>query len=189
MTTHKSVSLKIIVLSISVLFMLFAFKGEKDPLHKRTFTVMLDEVRDGVPAKKGISDKWSFKEGKMFSDYMYDKFGYKWMRYRINKDSIYTDSTDTEVRLLEVEASFTNEENQTVTINFTSVEWDLDGTVKITKNDKIKKYYDFVGREKGGKPKKEKKKKSGETKIFEIIDSGQEPSNTSPSGGGGENRK
>ena len=33
------------------------------------------------------------------------------------------------------------------------------GVIKITKNDKLKKYFDFSGREKGGKPKKEKKKK------------------------------
>lgn len=186
MNTNKHVTLPSLVFSIAILFVLFAFKGEKDPLHKRVFTIMLDEVRDGVPSKKGIADKWTFKEGKMFSDYMYDKFGYKWMRYRINKDSIYTDSTETEVRLLEVESSFTNEENQTVTVNFTSVEWDLDGTVKITKNDKIKKFFDFVGREKGGKPKKEKKKK--ENKIFEIVEPGTETTSPSPSQGG-ENRK
>ena len=69
---------------------------------------MLDESKDGVAGKKAISDKLEFKEGKLFSDYLYDKFGYKWIRYRINKDSIFTDSTDTEVRLLVVEASATN---------------------------------------------------------------------------------
>lgn len=156
-----------------ILLSLVAFKGEKDPLHKRKFNIMLDEVRDGVPAKKGIADKMEFKDGKLFSDYLFDKFGYKWLRYRINKDSIFTDSTDTEVRLLEVESSATNEENQTVTITFTSVEWDMDGVIKITKNDKLKKYFDFVGREKGGKPKKPKKKK--EQKLFEIVDPNEEP--------------
>lgn len=167
-----------------VLFMtLVAFKSEKDSLHKRVFNIMLDEVKDGVPMKaekKGIADKMSFKDGKLFSDFLFEKYGYKWMRYRINKDSVYTDSTDTEVRLLEVESSATNEDNQTVTINFVSVEWDLDGTIKITKNDKLKKYYDMVGREKGGKPKKQKKKK--ENKIFEIVDPNEEPKS-------GENRK
>jgi hypothetical protein len=187
MITNKSISFKLFTFALVCLLVLVSFKGEKDPLHKRVFTIMLDEVKDGVPSKKGIADKWSFKEGKVFSDYMYDKFGYKWMRYRINKDSIFTDSTDTEVRLLEVESSFTDENNQTLTINFTSLEWDLDGTVKITKNDKIKKYFDFVGREKGGKPKKEKKKK--ENKIFEIVEPGSEPTTTSPTGVGGENRK
>lgn len=173
MSRLQSVSLRAGVLC-SVLFLtLVAFKGEKDSLHKRTFNIMLDEVKDGVPGKKAIADKMTFKEGKLFSDFLFDKFGYKWMRYRINKDSIFTDSTDTEVRMLEVESSSTNEDNQTVTINFVSVEWDLDGTIKITKNDKIKKFYDIVGREKGGKPKKPKKKK--EDKIFQIVEPGEEP--------------
>ena len=60
-----------------------------------------------------------------------------------------------------------------MTINFESQEWDLDGTIKITKNDKLKKYFDFVGREKGGKPKKVKVKK--ENKLFEIIEPGTVP--------------
>lgn len=143
----------------ALLVFLFAFKSEKDPLHKRVFHVSLTEVKDNVPAKKSILDKFEFKDGKVFSDYFYDKFQYKWIRYRINKDSVYVDSTDTEVRLLEVEGSFTDDANQTVMMNFTIVEWDLDGTIKITKNDKIKKYFDIVGFEKGGKPKKQKKKK------------------------------
>ncbi len=140
---------------------------EIDPLHKRKFNLLLDEVKDGVPGKKGIADKLLFKNGKLFSDYLYDKYEYKWIRYRINKDSIYQDSTETEVRYLELEASLTDEANQSVIINFVILEWDLDGTIKITKNDKIKRYFDVVGREKGGKPKKEKKK-STKPKLIEI---------------------
>jgi len=173
MMIKKQISFKYLMLATVVLFFALAFKTEKDPLHKRKFNIMLDESKDGVAGKKAISDKMEFKDGKLFSDYLYDKFGYKWIRYRINKDSIFTDSTDTEVRLLVVEASATNPDNTTVTINFESQEWDLDGTIKITKNDKLKKYFDFVGREKGGKPKKIKKKK--ENKLFEIIEPGTVP--------------
>ena len=82
--------------------------------------------------------------------------------------SIFTDSTDTEVRWLEVEASATDEKNQSVFLNFISCEWDLDGVIKITKNDRLKKYYDMAGREIGGKPKK-KKKKEETTPLFEIL--------------------
>jgi hypothetical protein len=63
--------------------------------------------------------------------------------------------------LLEVEATFTDDKDQTIALNFTVVEWDIDGTIKMTKSDKPKKFYDFVGREKGGKPKKPKKPKKG----------------------------
>jgi len=169
MTILKASNLKLMIIAALVV-VFFAFKSEKDSLHKRVFHVNLTEVKDNVPAKKSVLDKWEFKDGKLFSDYLYDKFQYKWIRYRINKDSIYTDSTDTEVRQLDVEGSFTDDVNQTVMINFTTVEWSLDGTIKITKNDKIKKFFDIAGFEKGGKPKKPKKKKGGadSLKVFEL---------------------
>lgn len=169
MSILKIPGFKILIAATLILGFL-AFKSEKDPLHKRIFHVSLTEVKDGVAAKKTILDKFEFKDGKLFSDYFYDKFQYKWIRYRINKDSIFVDSTDTEVRQLEIEGSFTDDANQTVMMNFTIVEWDLDGTIKITKNDKIKKYFDIVGFEKGGKPKKVKKKKNNadSLNLFEL---------------------
>lgn len=148
-----------------VVFTIFGFKDEQDSLHKRTFNISLSETKNGIVAKKVIMDKLYFKNGKLFSDFLYDKFGYKWIRYRINKDSVFIDSTDTEVRFLLVEASITDDNNQTVQLDFTTQEWDLDGTIKITKNDKLKRYYDMAGREKGGKPKKIKKKRK---KLIEI---------------------
>lgn len=140
----------------------FVFKTEKDPLHKRVFNINVTEVKDGVVAKKSTMDKMEFKDGKLWSDFLFDKYQYKWLKYRINKDSIYTDSTDTEVRLLEVEATITDTKDQTLAVNFSVIEWDIEGTIKMTKSDKPKKYYDFTGREKGGKPKKAKKPKTGE---------------------------
>jgi hypothetical protein len=135
------------------------FATEEDPLHKRKFTIGLSETRNGVVAKKVINDVIYFKNGKLFTEFFYNKFGFKWVRYRINKDSVYTDHTNTEVRLLEVEAVATDERNQTLLMEFSVLEWDIDGIVKITKNDKLKRYYDLAGREKGGKPKKVKVKK------------------------------
>jgi hypothetical protein len=132
--------------------------GEDDPLHKRKFTTGLTEIKNGSVARKVISDVIYFRNGKMYTDFLNRKFGYSWIRYRINKDSVYTDHTDTEVRLLEIEASATDEKNQTVYFDLTVLEWDIDGVMKITRNDKIRRYYDLAGREKGGKPKKEKKK-------------------------------
>jgi hypothetical protein len=103
-------------------------------------------------------DKLTFKDGKLMSEFLKKKFGFKFIRYRINKDSNYVDDTDTEVRLLEVEATATDERNYTVSMEFTALEWDIDGVIRITKNDKLRRYYDMSGREKGGKPKKIRKK-------------------------------
>ena len=158
MNFKKSLFISLTIIG-TIILMSFALGKDKDPLHKRKFNLTLFELKDGQAGKKGIVDIMEFKDGKLYSDFLFDKFQYKWIKYRINKDSIYTDSTDTEVRLLEVEASATDDKNQTIIINFNTVEWDFDGTIKITKNDKIKKQFDIVGREKGGKPKKEKKPK------------------------------
>jgi hypothetical protein len=162
------------VVAIACLFMMAlvfvnaTFKGEKDPLHKRTFNIGITEIKGDVPAKKSVKDEITFKDGKLFSDYLNSKFQYKWIKYRINKDSIYTDTEiDTEIRLLEVEASTTDEIGNTMMINFVVENWDIEGTMKLTKNDKPKKYFDFTGFEKGGKPKKEKKPKVPEKKPEE----------------------
>jgi hypothetical protein len=146
------------VLMLSFSFFCKSQTKEKDPLNKRVFNMSCSEVKDGVPAKKVLADEMEFKGGKLYSSLLHDKFGFKWMKYRIEKDSIYTDSTDTEVRYLLIEASATDETNQTVMISLVQLESDLDGSYKITKNDKLKKYFEVVGREKGGKPKKSKNK-------------------------------
>ena len=52
---------------------------------------------------------------------------------------------------------------------FDQVEWDIDGEIRLTKNDKLKKFFDFVGREKGGKPKK-KVKDPNRKRLIEIKD-------------------
>ena len=173
MTGSRIVSFKSVFIAIATFAVLMGFKGEKDSLHKRIFNISLSESKDGVVSKKTIADKMYFKEGKVFSDFLNEKFGYSYIRYRINRDTIYTDSTDTEVRQLEVEASATDEENQTAAITFTTVEWDIEGVIRITKNDRLKRYYDFVGREKGGKPKKEKKKKTDDTSGSGSTPEGQ----------------
>jgi len=174
---HIKRQIYIKVFTFAFLFLLsISFKVEKDPLHKRIFNTQVTEVKEGsAPVKKPAVDKMTFKDGKLFSDFLFDKFQYKWLKYRINKDSIYVDSTETEVRLLELESTITDEANQTVIINLSIVEWDLEGTVKITKNDKLKKAFDISGREKGGKPKKPKIKKNRKIKIVEGGEVEQKP--------------
>ncbi|MBL7919375.1 MAG: hypothetical protein JNJ40_03610 [Bacteroidia bacterium] len=151
---------------ILLFFFITNFKIENDPLHKRTFNISLSENKNGTPAKKNIADELYFKNGKLYSDFLNEKFNYNYIKYRINKDSIYIDDTDTEVRYLEVEAVETDDNNQTIYVNFITSEWNIDGVIRITKNDKVKRYYDLSGREKGGKPKKEKKQKK---RMLQIV--------------------
>jgi len=166
MNIKKIVSISCLFFAVLV-FINATFKGEKDPLHKRNFNIGIVEVKDGQPAKKSIADELSFKDGKLYSGFLKDKFSYSWLKYRINKDSIFVDSSEVEIRHLEIEATTTDAGNTTMAMTFTVENWDIEGVIKLTKNDKPKKFYDFTGFEKGGKPKKEKKPKVDPNKPIE----------------------
>ncbi len=151
---------KIFALAGAVLLFANAVLKEKDPLHKKIYNTTIIEVKDGQNSKKGVTDELEFKDGKLFSNFLLNKFEYKWLKYEINKDSTYIDSTETEIRYIELESSYTDDKDQTMVMKCTIDEHDIDGEIKITKNDKLKKMFVFNGKEKYVKP----KKKEGETK-------------------------
>ncbi len=144
--------------AILVLFVNAALK-DKDPLGKRKYDIVIIEQKEGVNAKKGATDELEFKDGKMFSTYLFDKFEYKWMKYKVIKDSAYIDETETEISYFEVESSYTDDKDQTFIFTCKIDNFDIDGEMKITKNDKLKKMFVFNGKEKYSKPKKKKEDK------------------------------
>ncbi len=148
----------ILIPAILFLFGSAALK-EKDPLGKRKYDIIIIEVKDGNNAKKGATDELEFKEGKLFSNYLFEKFEYKWMKYKVNKDSAYIDETETEISYFEVECSYTDDKDQTFIMTCKIDNFDIDGEMKITKNDKLKKMFVFNGKEKYAKPRKKKDEK------------------------------
>lgn len=129
------------------------FKGEpKDGLDKRTFKVTMTEIKEGQAPKKGVEDELEFKAGKgMFSNFLFEKMEYKWIKYDIKKDSTFTDEEQNEIHWIEAEVSTTDKSDQTLVMTLTVEEFDIRGEIKITKKDKLKKKYEFSGKE---KPKK-----------------------------------
>lgn len=128
-------------------------KGDpKDSVDKRKFTVTMTEVKEGAPPKKGVEDEIEFKASKgVFSQLMFDKHEFSWIKYEVTKDSTYTDEDDTENHYSEVEASATDKNDQTIIMKFIVENYDISGEIKITKKDKLKKKYDFTGKEKAKK--------------------------------------
>ncbi|MBK6983654.1 MAG: hypothetical protein IPH32_02300 [Bacteroidetes bacterium] len=80
-----------------------------------------------------------------------DKFDIKWVRYEITKDSLYTDEEQNENHYTEAEISTTDATDQTVILKCVVDNYDISGEIKVTKKDKLKKKYEFSGKE---KPKK-----------------------------------
>ena len=72
MSTNKTFKL----LALSAVFLLFvnAFIKEKDPLNKKIYLTTVIEVKDGQNAKKGVADELEFKDGKLFSNFLNQKF-------------------------------------------------------------------------------------------------------------------
>ena len=149
-------TLKHIIISASVVaagfFSLNATRstGEpKDGLDKRVFTVTMTEVKEGMPPKKGVEDEIEFKGGKgMFSNFLFEKYEFKYIKYDIKKDSTFTDEEQNQIRWIEAEVSTTNKEDETMVMTVTVEEYDIHGEIKITKKDKLKKKFEFSGKEK-----------------------------------------
>ena len=80
-------------------------------------------------------DVLEFKDGRLFSTYLFDKFEYKWLKYKVNKDSTYIDETETEISYFEVECTTTDDKDQTFIFTCKIDNYDIDGEMKITKNE------------------------------------------------------
>jgi hypothetical protein len=149
MMTLKKIIISATVITSGLLAINATRKGEpKDALDKRIFTVTMSEVKEGAAPKKGVEDEIEFKGGKMLSMFLFEKFEYKWTKYEIITDSTYTDEEQNEIHMLVAEASSTDDKDQTMTMTCTVEDTDITGVVKITKKDKLKKKFNFVGLEK-----------------------------------------
>ena len=127
---------------------LFSFKGDKDVLNKKIYNVQVDEMRDGKPkGKKPADDELEFKDGKVFSNLVFEKHEFKWLKYKITKDSTYEEEGE-QKHLIEAESTGTNEKDETMVMTFKIDQYDISGTYKLSKRDVLKKLYEFVGKEK-----------------------------------------
>ena len=151
----KHIIISVSVLTVGILSINAIKKGEpKDTVDKRKFTVTMTEIKEGAAPKKGTEDEIEFKAGKgMFSNFLYEKLEYKWVKYEVTKDSTYTDEDQNEGHWTEVEISTTDANDQTMTMKCTVDNYDISGEIKITKKDKLKKKYEFSGKEKASKKK------------------------------------
>lgn len=134
------------------------YDKDKDPLNKRIFNTTVTEIKAGVSSNKTIKDELEFKNNRLFSKFLNEKFDVNWMNYTITKDTTYTDSvTEAEIQYFEVKALYKDADNQETHV-FCKIENELiEGNIKIMKNDKLKKEFEFSGQEKATKINDKKK--------------------------------
>jgi hypothetical protein len=153
-TTHYfKAGILVLVLAASV-----AFKGEKDKLHKRDFTIQLTEAKK----PKALQDEVSFKDGKVYcGDVLNEKNSdLSWMKYEIKVDSTYNDEGE-DKEYIEVLATKELERGEMFEMKCVVDNHEIEGSMRIHKAGKDKKNWTFTGKE---VPKKEKKKKDEESK-------------------------
>lgn len=132
-------------------------KGEKDALHKKKYEAMAIELKDGQPTrKKPVPDQIEFKNGKVYSSYVWEKTEFQDVKYAINKDSTFTGDGGEELHYYEVEAITTDDKNQTINMFFVINGYDIEATYKLIKKDVVKKHFTSTGKEKVKKKKKGK---------------------------------
>ena len=68
-------------------------------------------------------------------------------------ENIYTDEEQNENHYTEAEISTTDATDQTVMLKFVVDNFDVSGEIKVTKKDKLKKKFEFIGKEKATKKK------------------------------------
>jgi hypothetical protein len=149
---------KFLLLTLVILSIYAVLKDkDQDPLHKRIFLTTITEIKNGTPSNKSASDELEFKNNKVFSKYLNDKFNINWISYKITKDSTYTDSiTEAEVRYFEVKALFKNQDAEETHFSCKIENEIINGEIKMLKNDKLKKQFEFSGQEKATKIKDKK---------------------------------
>ena len=132
-------------LSIIILFTFSAFKGDKDKLHKRHFTI---NITDGKKPK-AIPDEIFFKDGKVYcGDFVSEKLEVKdQIKYEIKKDSTYKDD-DVDIEYIEIFATTQLEKKEIFEFHCVIENFEAQGTMKLFKNDKEKRALEFSGPEK-----------------------------------------
>jgi hypothetical protein len=149
----KKSHLSLLLAGFLFLFISAFVPKEKDPLNKRVFETKLTEVKEGQTNIKAHPDEMEFKGGKVFSNVLDEKLQYKWLKYTINVDSTFTDDKESERSYFELEVNFVDDKDQTVIMTCKINNADITGEIKISKKDKLKKKYTFVGKEKTKKDK------------------------------------
>ncbi|TND02860.1 MAG: hypothetical protein FD123_4007 [Bacteroidetes bacterium] len=138
----------------------------KDALNNKTFKVTMTEAKKGKSGKPA-QDEIEFRSGKVKCKTLTDPFGFGQIKYELTIDSVYT-YEGTETIYIEFEATANDKEGQEVKMTGIIDGYGIEGSLELLdKKGKVKKHYDYVGGEKGGKKPKSNKKKEGEEESGE----------------------
>ncbi|CAN5144209.1 hypothetical protein BH09BAC5_BH09BAC5_28340 [soil metagenome] len=141
-----------------ILFLLlssFVLDGDDTSnIEKKEYKITITESKKGKSGKPD-EDVIAIKGSKFRSKFFKQNAGADAIPVELSKDSTYTEEgNDEEMLYVEFEGEMTNKLEETVKVSGTIDGYGIEGSVEISKKEKVKKHWDFVGTQKDRKSKK-----------------------------------
>ena len=133
----------------------FVLKGDTSSLEGKTYKVTITEAKKGGKTGAPEQEEVSFKGGKFKCKFFGKNAGAESIGIELTVDSTYTAEGDAdETMYVEFEGTMTNKLEETVKVTGTCDGYGIEGNVELSKKEKVKKHWDFVGSQKDKKGKK-----------------------------------
>ncbi len=148
-----------ILIGSTLIFMLtasFVLGGDDTSnIEDKKYKITISEAKKGGKSGPSDTDVLTFKSGKFRTGFFKKFAGADAIPIELDKDSTYIDEGGTEEMLyIEFSGEMTNKQDETVKVTGTIDGFGIEGNVELSKKEKVKKHWDFVGTEKDKKGKK-----------------------------------
>lgn len=143
-----------LILAACAFFLMCSFVlvgGDTTSLENKVYKVTMTMVKKSKTGAKS-QEEVTFKSGKFQCKLIEKEMGAKFIPVEFTVDSLFEDNGE-ELPYVEFEGEFVNKLDELVKVNGTVDGYGIEGSVTLSKKDKEKFHYDFVG------SLKEKKKK------------------------------
>ena len=142
------------LLSSACIFILtasFVLKGDTSSLEGKKYKLTITEQKSGKSGKP-TQDDCEFKSSKFGCKFFQSNAGAGEIPIDLDKDSTYSeDGSDVQMLYVEFSGERTNNQQETVKVTGTIDGYQIEGSVEISKKEKVKKHWDFVGNQKDKK--------------------------------------
>jgi hypothetical protein len=123
----------------------------KDKLEGKSYRIIINEKKGDVYSEKSFQHIIEFEKGKLYCDaWLYEKFAYKELVYKIIKDTSYIEEDDS-VNLVTIYLKGKNDMDEDLKGSITFTNSDCEGAFKIFRKDVLKKVFEFSGSEQATK--------------------------------------
>jgi hypothetical protein len=132
---------------ISLLTLVLSAFTFQDKLEGKSFRIIINEKKGDIYSDKSFQHIIEFEKSKLYCDtWLYEKFTYKDLDYKIVKDTSYTED-DEPINVFTIDVKGKNNLDEDLKGSITFTNSDCEGVFKIFRKDMLKKVFEFSGSE------------------------------------------